>query len=338
MRPSNVSGCVHRIRGSMFVIPLLLVVLGCNRTTAASPPAPVEQVQAPPAAEQPAGAPAATGGPQPGDTTRTLAHAGVEREYILHIPAGYDAARPTPLVLAFHGISLDAEEMARISGFSEQADASGFVVAYPNGTGSNKSWNGGHCCGEAAKDNVDDVGFTRALIGELSTIINLDSRRVYATGFSNGAIFVYRLACQLSDQIAAIGPIGATQVLNDEQACQPGRPMPIIHFHGTADRLNPYEGGSTAAGLEWDSVPHAMTYWAQQNGCPATSTRTESGSIVHEVYSPCAQNAAVELYTVTDGEHAWPGGEAVSAQVGEPTIEISATPLMWEFFAAHPVP
>jgi len=314
------------------ILPVL-VAPGCRQAIqpASASPSPAAQ------------APASTGAGQseqlqPGDTTRSLTHAGLPREYVMHVPPGYDAARPTPLVLAFHGISLDAGEMARISHFNEQADASGFIVVYPNGTGESKSWNGGHCCGEAAKNRVDDVGFTRLVIADVAGLANIDAKRVYATGFSNGAIFVYRLACELSDQIAAIGPIGATQVLNDEQACNPGRAVPIIHFHGTADRLNAYEGGSTAAGFEWVSVPQAMAYWADKNGCPADPRRTESGSIVHDMYEPCTSNATVELYTVTGGEHAWPGGEAVSAEVGEPTMEISATPLMWEFFAAHPLP
>lgn len=305
----------------LFAIPILLLILACGSTAPAPPASPTGQVQ----------------GAQPGDSTRSLAHAGEDREYLLHIPQGYDAARPAALVLAFHGISLDADEMVRISGFSEQADAAGFVVVYPNGTGANKSWNGGHCCGEAAKNNMDDVGFVRMLIADVASFVSIDPARVYATGFSNGAIMVYRLACELSDQIAAIGPVGATQVLEDEQACRPERDVPVIAFHGTADRLNPYEGGTTGAGLEWVSVPHAMEFWAAQNDCPADPARTQSGSIVHDVYAPCAGDASVELYTVTDGEHAWPGGEAVSAQVGEPTMEISATPLMWEFFAAHPM-
>jgi polyhydroxybutyrate depolymerase len=80
------------------------------------------------------------------------------------------------------------------------------------------------------------------LIEELSASIDIDPDRIYATGFSNGAIMVYRLACELSDQLAAIGPVSATQILDDEQACHPGRSVPVIHFHGTADRLNPYEG------------------------------------------------------------------------------------------------
>lgn len=315
---------LHRL---LFAIPIFLLILACGQT----------------APTQPAPAPTSTPTAQtesivPGDSTRSLTHAGIERKYLLHIPPGYDAARPTPLVLAFHGIGLDAEEMVRISKLSEQADISGFIVVYPNGTGEKKSWNGGHCCGEAAKNNVDDVGFVRALIDELSASLNIDPNRVYATGFSNGAIMVYRLACELSDRIAAIGPVAATQILDDQEACHPARSVPLIHFHGTADRLNPYAGGTTSAGFVFVSVEDAIAFWAEKNACTNPLQRTESGTIQHEVYMPCAQDSAIELYTIRDGEHAWPGGEAVSPQIGEPTMEISASLLMWEFFAAHPLP
>jgi polyhydroxybutyrate depolymerase len=319
----------------IFISLVLLLILACGGTTPSETPPPVGQTtlpETPPPVEQ-------TETLEPGDSTRTLSYGGRERSYVLHIPVSYDPTQPTAVVLAFHGIGLDAEEMIRISGYSEQADASGFIVVYPNGTGDKmQSWNGGHCCGEAAKNNVDDVGFVRALIEDLATVINVDPDRVYATGFSNGAIMVYRLACELSDQIAAIGPVSATQILNDEQACHPGRGVPVIHFHGTADRLNPYEGGTTSAGFEIVSVEHAIQFWAGNNDCPEQGQLTESGTIIHEVHAPCSQNSTVELYKIMDGEHAWPGGEAVSPQIGEPTMEISATALMWEFFTAHPMP
>jgi polyhydroxybutyrate depolymerase len=193
-------------------------------------------------------------------------------------------------------------------------------------------------CGEAARDDVDDIGFVRALIDELAVSMNIDLRRVYATGFSNGAIIVYRLACELSDQIAAIGPVAATQILDDQEVCHPARSVPIIHFHGTADNLNPYEGGTTSAGFEFLSVEEAMGFWAEWNACAIPPQRSESGTILHDVYNRCSQGSALELYTVEGGEHAWPGGEAVSAQIGEPTMEISASQLIWEFFNAHPMP
>jgi polyhydroxybutyrate depolymerase len=274
----------------------------------------------------------------PGDHTLSLIHNGVERSYILHIPPGFDNFQPVPLVLAFHGLNLDANEMIRISGFSSQADTSGFIVVYPNGLGEVKSWNGGVCCGAAAKFIVDDVGFVRTLIRDLSTTINIDPRRVYATGFSNGAIMSYRLACDLSDLIAAVGPVSATLMVEDMPSCQPGRPVSVIHFHGTADDLNPYNGGVSASGFQFGPVDTAIQYWVNFNRCPTQPQTIESGSIRHDIYSPCESGSAVELYTIAGGKHAWPGGEAVNQAIGEPNMEISATNLMWEFFLSHPMP
>jgi polyhydroxybutyrate depolymerase len=329
----------------LLALPLFLLIIACGRTARTQPaPAPTGQVVSTEPVggmtpTQPAPAPTIqTEQLEPGDTTRSLVYAGIERTYILHIPTGYDGTHPTPLVLAFHGIGLNAEEMIRISGLSDQADSTGFIVAYPNGTGESKSWNGGHCCGEAAKNRVDDVGFVRALIDELAGLANIDPIRVYATGFSNGAIMVYRLACELSDRIAAIGPVSATQIEDDQQTCHPARSVPVIHFHGTADRLNPYEGATSSAGFVFVSVEAAIRFWVEKDGCPGPMQRTESENIQHDVYAACAQDSAVELYTINGGEHAWPGGQAVSPQVGEPTMEISASPLMWDFFAAHPMP
>jgi polyhydroxybutyrate depolymerase len=272
----------------------------------------------------------------PGDTTRSLDFAGQARSYIVHVPITFDPAHPTPLVLIFHGFGLNAEEMIRITGFNAQADAGGFIAVYPIGSGSKPAWNGGDCCGEAAAKNVDDVGFVRALIEDLSQLANIDRHRIYAAGFSNGAIMAYRLACELSGQIAAIAPVSATQAV---QTCRPERPVPLIHFHGTADQLNPYNGGYASGGrINFAPVKDTIRFWVKQNDCPEQAQVDEAGSIVHERYAPCAQGAAVELYTILDGEHAWPGGESVSAEIGAPTAEISATPLIWAFFDAHPMP
>ncbi len=323
MHSYNTRDCPGGLDRILFTIPLFLLIVACGRTT------PAQQTTAPVGQTKLV---------QPGDATRSLVYGGIERKYVLHIPASYDATRQTPLVLAFHGIGLNAAEMIRISRLNEQSDKSRFIVVYPNGTGESKSWNGGHCCGEAAKNNVDDVGFVRALIDDLAKLINIDARRVYATGFSNGAIMVYRLSCELSDRIAAIGPVAATQIVDDQDACHPARSMPVIHFHGTADRLNPYEGGTTSAGFKYVSVKDAIGFWAEKNGCTNPAQRTESGTIQHDVYAGCASKSTIELYSIIGGEHAWPGGEAVDPRIGKPTMEISATPLMWEFFAAHPMP
>jgi polyhydroxybutyrate depolymerase len=279
---------------------------------------------------------AATQQPLASDMERSLLYDGLERTYLLHLPADFTPDRSIPVVLVFHGFGLDGQEMVHITGFNARADTENFVVVYPDGTGRNLSWNGGVCCGEAAARHVDDVGFVRALIDDLSKVINLDRSRVYATGFSNGAIMAYRLACDLADQIAAVGPVAAAQAT---QTCQPARPMPVIHFHGDEDRLNPYEGGvGPGGGLEFMPVEETIQFWVSQNGCRPEVKETKTGNIVHRIYSPCTQSADVELYKVLGGEHAWPGGQAVSPEVGEPTDEIDATALMWSFFAAHPMP
>jgi len=274
----------------------------------------------------------------PGDIPLSLMHDNQERTYVLHIPSGWDARQPAPVVLAFHGIGQDASEMMRISELNQQADESGFVVVYANGTGKYKSWNGGKCCGEAAKYAIDDIGFVRDLIASLSPVMSVDAKRIYITGFSNGAIFAYRAACELSDQVAAVAPVSAVPIKEDLETCAPSRPIAVLHFHGTADDANPYDGGFTQAGYEFVSVRDTMAFWTAQNDCPAQPVTEETGSIRHEIHSPCAEGSSVELYTIIGGKHAWPGGEAVSQKMGEPTREISASRIMWEFFAAHPMP
>ncbi len=305
----------------LFPVMLLLAALACGKAT------PVPSSPETASASLPAG-----------DSEHTLMVAGLERSYVLHIPPAYDPSQPAALVLAFHGITLNAGEMMRISGFNAQSDAAGFIVVYPNASGEQMSWNGGGCCGEAARNNVDDVGFVRAVIADLSTFLDIDPKRIYATGFSNGAILTYRLACEMAEQIAAIGPVSATQALEDMQACRPARPVPVIHFHGTDDEPNPYDGGVTPGSVQFISVNDQISFWVVANGCPLEAQQTVSRSIIHDIYSPCQGGASVELYTITGGKHAWPGGEAVSLRMGQPTTEISATQLMWQFFTDHPMP
>ncbi len=267
-----------------------------------------------------------------GDSERFLDFGKLQRRYLLHVPPSYDPSQPAPLVLAFHGYGLDAEEMVRFSGLSDLADAQGFLVAYPEGAGTQKSWNGGTCCGEAMMEKVDDVGFTRAVIEDIAGQVGLDRARVYATGFSNGAIMVYRLACELADMLAAIAPVSAAPAIT---SCKPARPISVIHFHGDADRLNPYDGGQRSGGGEFLPVENGIAFWVRANGCPSEALETQDGNIVHRVYTPCLEGSAVELYKILGGEHAWPGGEAVTQEIGVPSDEIDASVLMWEFFAAH---
>ncbi|MBN1580516.1 MAG: polyhydroxybutyrate depolymerase, partial [Anaerolineae bacterium] len=250
--------------------------------------------------------------------------------------------QPAPVVLVFHGGGGNAENVQWMIGFTATADAENFIVVYPNGTGRLKdklfTWNGGTCCGYAVSEAVDDVGFVEALIEDLAGVASIDRQRIYATGMSNGAMMSYRLACELSDVTAAIGPVAATQNVD---LCEPERPVPVIHFHGDNDQHAPYEGGVGAeslAGVDFASVEETIDFWVKHNGCMADPQEKQTGDIVHTVYADCDQGADVELYTVVGGGHAWPGGKPGWPGGDEPTQDISANELMWAFFQAHPKP
>ncbi|HMA35061.1 MAG TPA: PHB depolymerase family esterase [Chloroflexia bacterium] len=285
----------------------------------------------------PGGTPPAAGR----DLTGTLTFGGYTRTYLLHLPPAYHGDTPFPLVVNIHGGAGNAAGEVRLTGMNPEADRQGFLVVYPDGTGRLEdkllTWNAGTCCGYALAHQVDDVGFVRALIAELGRHYAIDPRRVYATGMSNGGMMAYRLGCELADQIAAIAPVAGAQ---DGLRCRPAQPVAVIAFHGTADDHVPYAGGHGSAALSPAvdrSVAYAMAFWAQADGCAARPQTATQGHIVHDTYTGCTGATAVELYTVQDGGHAWPGGVAWPGGP-PPTQEIAASRLLLAFFAAHPRP
>lgn len=278
----------------------------------------------------------------PGTSRRSLSVSGWERSYLVHVPEEFDAAAPAAVVLVFHGGGGNAHNAAEMTGYDAQSEASGFLAVYPNGTGRLRNmlltWNAGECCGYAQEEDIDDVAFVRALIEDLASLVPIDRHRIYATGMSNGAIMSYRLACELSDEIAAIAPVAATQNI---ESCRPTRPMSVVHFHGTADEYAPYEGGTgeqSISRVDFAPVRQTIEFWLTFNRCPTEPVTQQSRGIIHERYAPCDQGTAVELYTLIGGGHVWPGGQKLRAAADTPTQEISATRLSWEFFSAHPLP
>ncbi len=246
--------------------------------------------------------------------------------------------------MSFHGGTGNAENQRSVSNFNDLADEKGFILVYPNGTGRLSddkilTWNGGACCGYAMTNNVDDVAFVRAIVADLQSSYNIDSKRIYATGLSNGGILSYRLACEAADLFAAIAPVSGT--LN-YKVCAPSEPVSLIHFHGTADQNLPYDGGygpDSIADVLFASVEESLNFWLAANRCPDAPTSESFADIVHESYKDCAGGTSVELYKIIGGGHAWPGNSGPSRAGGDaPTQTISATQLIWEFFAAHPKP
>jgi polyhydroxybutyrate depolymerase len=275
---------------------------------------------------QSAAAPA--GGP------RTLRVNGVERTYLLDVPQSYRPGTQTPLVMVFHGAGGSGRRMAPHTGFSRLAAREGFVAVYPDGLG--RRWNDGR----SAVAPQDDVGFVKALLDTLERELSLDSTRVYAAGISNGAMFSYRLACELPGVFAAIAPVAGATPANLAESCGRTAPVSVLAIQGTADPLLPYAGGGVGGVL---SAAESIAFWARVAGCGEAPAVTDEPDRVRDgtrvrvtAYSGCRDGRAVELYTIQDGGHTWPGGPPVGRSVGRVSREIDATALIWEYFARHP--
>ncbi len=262
----------------------------------------------------------------------------LKRNYLLHIPRAYDSSQPLPLVLAFHGRLGTAKKMAKLTNLSDLAEEQKFIVAYPNGIG--RSWNAGHGTGKAEAMGVDDVRFTARLIDTLSQTLNIDRQRVYATGFSNGATFVHRLACELSEKIAAIAAVAGTIAPQIRGKCNPQKPVAVLQIHGTADPIVPWAGGVTGGGGFVESVPATVAGWAASHRCAATPEVMALGDgVICESYGSCIQGTMVMLYRVEGGGHTWPGGYQFLPKkvIGATIRSWSASQAIWNFFMTHPL-
>jgi polyhydroxybutyrate depolymerase len=283
----------------------------------------------------------------PGDHTRKLQVDDRTRSYIIHVPPKFDPKKLTPVVLAFHGAATNASIMAISTDLSEEADEAGFIVVYPNGTGKGDVllvWNAGGWHGPKAEKEVDDVKFVKELLDDLPKVVNVDPKRIYATGISNGGMMSYRLAAELSNRIAAIAPVSGTLAV---EKCHPDRPVPVIHFQGTEDKLVPFNGPDqrTAKVFAFKSVEETIRTWVEIDGCPTKAKTTklphngdDGTTVERKTYGPGKEGTEVILYVINGGGHTWPGRKWPVPWLGKTTHDISANDLMWEFFKRHPMP
>ncbi len=281
-----------------------------------------------------------------GDNVRTLEFNGATRTYTVHAPPKFDREKPIPVVLVYHGALTNRDMMSNFTGLNKKADEAGFLAVYPNGNGNGKLmfvWNAGGLRNKNMNEKYDDVAFTSQLLDELATIATVDKKRVYATGLSNGGMMCYRLAAELSDRIAAIAPVAGTMAIAE---AKPGRPVPVLHFHGTNDKLVPYEGADARARLviPFKSVDETLRIWTKIDGCPETplveklpDTVDDGTSVERRTWGPGTDGAEVILYVVTGGGHTWPGGQRPINLLGKSTKDISANDVIWEFFEKHPM-
>lgn len=243
----------------------------------------------------------------PGRTVEMVDNAGVARRYILHVPSSYTGDEPVPLVVVYHPLLTDGAAAERGSGFKELADREGFVVAFPYGQES-AAWNAGPCC--TASRDVDDVGFSRALVAQIESKYCIDKKRVYATGYSMGGGMTHYLACEAADIFAAVAT-GAFDLFA-ENTCAPSRPISVISFRSMTDTIVPYAGGEKTSAPNGFRGKHTFlgavgTFdrWAEIDGCTDQPEDTGGGCQTHK---QCDAGVEVTLCTVAGG-HIWPDTE-----------------------------
>jgi polyhydroxybutyrate depolymerase len=285
---------------------------------------------------------------EPRDFDHRLEVDGRSRWCAMRLLPAYDGTTPLPLVLAIHGATSNPRLMERFSGLSDKAEQAGFILGYPAGTGALANvltWNGGVCCGYAANNNVDDIAFFRRLLDDLMGSLQIDRKRVYLAGMSNGAHMAYRLAVEMGERFAAIACVAGPMTIEPTAAT---KPMPLLHIHGTHDEFAPFDGGRGPRSLYREplrSVPETIAAWVRVNGCPETPTvesnpdRVGDGTtIVRSAYGPGREGSEVVLYKVVEGGHTWPGRPPLPLQLGKSTMNLDANEVIWEFFQRHARP
>ncbi len=282
--------------------------------------------------------------------TRSLVVDGRLRTYRVYVPAGLAPDRGAALVIALHGAGMNGAMMEVFSGLNAKADEAKFVVVYPNGTGLGTflTWNAGGRTSRTA-GVADDVTFIGAVIDDVARVAPVDPGRVYATGMSNGGMMCYLLAAEMSDRIAAIAPIAGTMVFEN---AAPERAVPVMHFHGTADRIVPREGlgrrgdRNTGRFSRILSVRQTLEMWREIHGCVDAPVVNELPDVVDEGTRVRTEewfvdgnevSARVVYVEIEGGGHTWPGQAPMVGFIGRSTQDVCANAMMWEFFQAHTI-
>ncbi len=279
---------------------------------------------------------------------------GLKRKYLVHIPKTYKSSDKIPVVINLHGGGGDILNAMKQTQMNKKSDEAGFLLVYPQGTGlviGKKifgTWNAGRCCGWAKENDIDDVGFIKKVIEDLKENFNVDEKRIYATGHSNGALMCYRLACELSTEIAAIAPNAA---LDSVDYCNPRRNVPILHLHGTDDPAALFNGGHCGGRMTndpgWDcsGVIDYIDKWKSMQGCIGDKKIFyKKGKASCYVYDECDGFSEVGLCIIEGAGHTWPSGEyfpntdKFKEAVGEINYDLAANDIIWDFFKKHSLP
>lgn len=285
------------LTASMALLAVLVACGGSNRAAAPPPPPAVQQKQ--------------------------LNVDSLSRAYRLFTPLSLDRSEPAPLVLVLAGVGNTAQDMVTATDFDRMAETGEFIVAYPEGA--DETWNAGYCCLGGAETGPDDVAFLTRVIDDVEATHQVDPGRIFAVGFSAGAMMAYKLGCDLAERIAGVGSVAGAMVLDE---CRPSRPVSVMEIHGTADGLVPYEGGRTAGGATQPSPPtrEVVQRWAELNGCPTPPATTREGVLTTAVWPDCSAGTSVKLITIEGGGHTW-----FAPLLGPANGALDATRVIWDF-------
>ncbi|MGW0177840.1 alpha/beta hydrolase family esterase [Nocardia sp. NPDC003345] len=339
--PITVGRFAKSVRRAVFVV-IALVLMAAAAAPAPAAPSTVAPVPS---------AGCATPRPAPGPEPALFTARGLTGIYLRDIPA--DTNRPLPVVLDLHGYLEPVFIQHAGTGLGDYGRAQGFITITP------QLLRPGLPRWDFDRGSAD-IGYLADLLTEMESTLCVDTRRIYATGLSMGGFTTSSLGCQLADRLAAIAPVAG---LSDFAWCEPARPVPVIAFHGTADPIVAYEGGtgpnarllpspdgSGSADPQHDrpdvegpgpqSISDNAAAWARRNGCTTEPAEQRiAGDIVLATY-PCPEGAEVQLWKVLGGGHIWFGTPSEifpAALVGSDTDSISATTIIWDFFRAHPI-
>lgn len=279
----------------------------------------------------------------PGRYELRLRHQGLERLALIHVPRNYHAGEPLPLVMALHGGGGSAAYQANDAtyGLISKSEQAGFIIVFPNGVSAARNgmlatWNAGNCCAQARDQNVDDVGFLRAVVAEVMRRADIQPQRVYAIGMSNGAMMAYRLACEAGEVFHGIMAVAGT---DNTKSCAPRLPVPILHVHARDDDRVLFNGGAgqkfrrEELVTDFVSVPATIQRWVAFNHAEAATRRVlEVPGATCDLHPAGQDGAPVQLCVTATGGHSWPGGHKDRGDVA-PSQAINANDLMWEFFS-----
>ena len=255
---------------------------------------------------------------------------------VVHVPPTYDPLVPAPLIMLLHGYGSSGASTEQYFKLTALSDQLGFLYTYPDGTtnpGGFRFWNATDACCNFYGSTVDDSGYLLALVDEIKVQLNVDARRVYSAGHSNGGFMSYRLACDHPDTFAAIASLaGAT--FSNPASCAPGSRVHVLQIHGTSDTVIQY-GGGTILNNPYPGAVATVQQWAAFASCSLTAVAGPNLDLVANIpgaettvaryETACLTGGSAELWTMNGGSHV-------------PQLSAQFAPLVVDFLLAHPKP